>query len=212
MAPGADWTAVRTAFMGSLGVRVRAILALGIVLGLGAVGTMALWSNSAGATSGDFKTGVVDLRVNGVKSYTFSGATGLSMTNMLPGDSRAATLQVQNTLSTLPLIYTMTARTAAGSPALTNFLRMAVFASSAPTNGTTNGLATGSCGGPQLGTAMLQAAATVPVITAAQPLGTTAETNTQNLCFVVTLVPATPLSVQSQTLQSVTLTFNATTT
>ena len=207
-----DSTRFREALTGPLGVRLRAMLAIGIVLGLGAVGTMALWSNSVAATSGDFKTGVVDLRVNAVKEYSFTGATGLTMTNMLPGESRAATLQVQNSLSTLPVSYTMAASTPVGSPALANNLRMTVFASASPTNGTANGLTTGSCTGTQIGTAVLRAGNSVSVVTTAQTLSATAGTNTRALCFVVALVPAAPLSVQSQTLSSITATFTATST
>lgn len=210
-----DLTRVRESVADSLSVRMRAILALGIVLGLGTVGTMALWSDSVVATSGDFKTGVVDLRVNGSKTYAFTGTTGLTMSNMLPGESRAATLKVQNTLSTLPLAYTVAAGTVAGSSPLTNYLQMSVHASASFTNTTSNGLAVGSCAGAQLGSARLAAAGTVSVVSAAQPLGAGAGTaqspSTQDLCFVVALVPSAPLSVQSATQPSITLTFSATT-
>jgi predicted ribosomally synthesized peptide with SipW-like signal peptide len=208
-----DSTRLSEKFFGPMGIRVRAILALGIVLGLGAVGTFALWSNSALATSGDFHTGVVDLQVNGSNNYVFSGAT---MAEMLPGDSRAATLQVQNTLSSLPVSYTMAASTATGSPALTNYLQMTVFASASPTNTSSGGLTTGHCAGTQLGSATLRAANSVPVIIAAQSLtaaaGSTGNPSSQDLCIIVALAANAPLDVQGQTLSAITLTFTATTT
>lgn len=200
-------------FVGPLGTRVRAILALGIVLGLGAVGTLALWSNSAVTTSGDFRTGVVDLQVKGVKDYVFSATTTpFTMTNMLPGESRAATLQVQNTLSTIPVTYTMAARTSAGSPTLANYLRMTVSGSASPTNTTSGGLATGSCGGTQIGSATLSSTSSVPVITAPRPLAAaTATDSVQDLCIVVSLAANTPLSEQSRIVSAIILTFSATT-
>jgi hypothetical protein len=174
---------------------------------------MALWSNTAVATSGNFHTGVVDLRVNGVDTYVFSGATPFTMSSMLPGESRAATLRVENTLSSIPVNYTMAASTASGSPTLADHLRMTVYASASPTNTTSGGLATGHCTGTQLGAATLHAANSVPVITTAQPLAAAAGTpNTQNLCIIVALVPNAPISVQGQTLTAITMTFNATTT
>ncbi|MFJ6098211.1 SipW-dependent-type signal peptide-containing protein [Williamsia muralis] len=210
-----DRTRIQDGLTGSLGVRVRAILALGIVLGLGTVGTMALWSDSAVATSGEFKTGVVEIRVNGAENYIFTGST-FSMAGMRPGESRAATLQVQNSLSTLPVTYTAAASTAIGSPTLANYLRMTVFTGATPTNSTSNGLATGTCAGTQLGTAILRSGASVPVITVPQPLGAAAGTSdkpsSQSLCVIVALVPEAPLSVQNQTQPAITMTFSATST
>jgi hypothetical protein len=160
-------------------------------------------------TSGDFHTGVVNLRVNGVTAYAFSAAT---MTNMLPGESKAATLQVQNTLSTLPVTYTMAASTPAGSPTLANYLHMTVSGSASPTNATSGGLATGSCTGTPLGSATLSSTSSVPVITAPQQLAAASATGSvQDLCIVVALVSNAPLSVQSQTVSAITLTFTATT-
>nr|WP_281504868.1 SipW-dependent-type signal peptide-containing protein [Williamsia sp. DF01-3] len=210
-----DRTRIQKSLTGSLGVRIRAILALGIVLGLGTVGTMALWSDSAVATSGDFKTGVVDLRVNGVEDYTFTGTT-FSMAGMRPGESRAATLQVQNSLSTLPVTYTAAASTATGSPTLANYLRMTVHPGATPTNGTSNGLATGSCPGTQLGSAVLRTGISVPIVTTPQPLGAAGGTpdkpSSQSLCVIVALVSEAPLSVQNQTQPAITMTFSATST
>lgn len=215
MPVGIDRMKMREWLAGPPGVRVRALLALGIVLGLGTVGTMALWSDSAVATSGEFKTGVVEIRVNGAENFTFTGGT-FSMAGMRPGESRAATLQLQNTLSTLPVAYTSAASTATGSPALANHLRLTVFTGATATNGTSNGLATGTCAGTQIGTAILRSGASVPVITVPRPLGAAAGTSdkpsSQSLCVIVALVPEAPLSVQNQTQPAITMTFSATST
>lgn len=200
---------LRSRLTGATGVRVRALLALGMVLGLGAVGTLALWSNSAVATTGTFATGTLDIRVNGIDNYSFTGTSGLTMANMLPGESRAATLQVQNTLSSLPVSYTMAASTPAGSPLLANYIGLKVYSSATPTNAVSNGLNTGSCAGTQVGSATLSATNSVPVITTPQNLAAT--TGTQNLCFVATLDATAPLSIQGQTLAAITLTFTGTT-
>lgn len=216
MPPTLDSAGFMQKFTGPVGVRVRALLALCMVFGIGAVGTLALWSNSAGATSGEFKTGLLDLRVNTVKAYVFTGSPGFNMANMIPGESRAATLAVQNTLSSLPLTYTVSASTPTGSPALANHLELAVFTGTAVANGTSSGLNTGSCSGIRLGGAPLRSAASVSVVTTPQPLGQGVNPGSipsaQDLCIVVTLSPAAPISVQNQTVASITLTFDATST
>ncbi len=185
--------------------RTRAVLSLGLVLGLGVFGTMAVWSDTAKATSGTFSTGTVNLQVNNTKSFPF---TNLTLTGMLPGESRAATLQVQNK-GTIPLTYTMTATTPATSPALAGYLEVTVFPGAAPTNVTTNGMRIGGCAGAPVGQARLTAAGSVNVITGTRSLAGTS--GIDNLCFVTKLVNATPRTVQSQTLNFITFTFSATT-
>jgi len=216
MPAGIDRQVVTEKITGPLGVRIRALLALFMVLGIGSVGTFALWSNSASATSGEFRTGVVDLRGSGVKTYAFTGTTPFTLLNMLPGESRAASLRVQNTLSSLPLTYTVSASVPAGSPALANHLRLAVFSGAALSNGTANGLTTGTCSGTQLGSATLSTAASVVVVNTPQPLdpgpGSTQKPSTQDLCLVVSLAATAPVSVQNQTVPAITVLFDATTT
>ncbi|MEO7077900.1 MAG: SipW-dependent-type signal peptide-containing protein, partial [Rhodococcus sp. (in: high G+C Gram-positive bacteria)] len=144
---------LRRALESLTSTRVRILLTLGIVLGLGTVGTMAAWTDNSTATSGTFSTGTVSLLINNANPYSF---TNLTLASMLPGESRAATLQVQNKGS-IPLKYSMSATTPAGSPALTGFLQVTVFPGALPTNTTTNGMRTGTCTGTQLGQATLAA-------------------------------------------------------
>ncbi len=91
--------------------RVRALLCVGCVLGLGGVSTLASWSDTAAIPTGSFASGTLDLMVDGNLagpggSYTKSA---LSMANMVPGESVSVTLIVQSATGSLPLDYYATA-------------------------------------------------------------------------------------------------------
>jgi predicted ribosomally synthesized peptide with SipW-like signal peptide len=103
--------------------RVRALLSLGMVLGLGAVGTLAAWSTATTTNSGVFTTGTVDLQLNGNNGPVSVGFN--SPLTVLPGKSLAAILLVQNK-SNLDFKYTIDA--AGGAGTLTSSLRMTVIA------------------------------------------------------------------------------------
>ncbi|NKS42595.1 hypothetical protein GS496_19055 [Rhodococcus hoagii] len=65
------------------------------MLGLGSVGTLAAWSDSATATSNEFKTGKIDLKLGpepGVDSYTFSAFNG---SGLMPGSTVQAPLDCE---------------------------------------------------------------------------------------------------------------------
>ncbi|GGF98142.1 hypothetical protein GCM10007304_10150 [Rhodococcoides trifolii] len=86
--------------------RVRALLSLGMVLGLGAVGTLAAWSAAPVTTSGVFTTGVIDIQLNGNQGATSTTPYVFSPTNsVVPGASVAVVLPVQNK-GTVPFTYT----------------------------------------------------------------------------------------------------------
>ena len=79
--------------------RVRAVLALGTVLGLGALGTMAAWTDQSTATSGSFSTGTIDMKLGSstpVDTDPAEFTTTFQMSNMAPGDSQDGTLLVSN--------------------------------------------------------------------------------------------------------------------
>jgi predicted ribosomally synthesized peptide with SipW-like signal peptide len=84
--------------------RVLAVLALGTVLGLGAVGTMAAWTDDSTATS-SFSTGSVSLRLTAtnLKAAAFDD---LTVANLAPGRSIAGRILVRNR-GTLPFSYTL---------------------------------------------------------------------------------------------------------
>ena len=72
--------------------RVRAGLSLGVVLGLGATGTMAAWTDTATAESGLFGAADVELTING-ESPEFAFA---SVEDVMPGQSVAGNLVLAN--------------------------------------------------------------------------------------------------------------------
>lgn len=123
----------------------RAGLTVGIVLGAGAVGTMAAWSDSATATSGTFSAGeveVLDLKINGdAPVHQFVTLNGSSI---LRGESVAGALDVQNT-GTVAFNWSMSAQ-AAGAQELINVLQVGLY-SGAANNGST-------CSGGQIGSTL----------------------------------------------------------
>lgn len=181
------------------GGKPRAIASLGIVLGLGAIGTLAAWSDSATATSGVFSTGSVDLQLNNNQGNpTAYGFATLTKSNMMPGDSVAQTLPVQNKGS-VPFNYTMGATTTTGT--LAGALKVTV------STGTSNG--TVCSGGTNIANGVsLTSGGTTQLITTARPLAAT--TGSETLCFQVTLDPNANVSVQNQSV-STSFNFNATT-
>ncbi|MFJ7720895.1 SipW-dependent-type signal peptide-containing protein, partial [Rhodococcus erythropolis] len=121
--------------------RFRALLALGMVLGVGGVTTLAAWTSSATATSGNITTGSINLQLNTTTQpalTTTLNFTQLGKTGMLPGDSNSAILKVNNVGAgvNLPLKYTITS-TSAG--ALTTYLRMTVSSNGTVANKCTDG-------------------------------------------------------------------------
>lgn len=137
----------------------RAGMTLGVVLGAGAVGTMAAWSDSATATSGTFSVGATEtlqLKVNG-DAPTHQFVT-LKRQSMLRGQSAAGALNIQNT-GTVDFSWSISA-SATGSQELINVLQVGLY------NGQTNDGST--CAGSQIGTT--QAMSSSPVLATSRPL------------------------------------------
>ena len=86
---------------------VRAVLSLGVVFGLGAVGTLAYWTDDATLTGGTFTAGTLDIKLSGADNNPAAFTTDFAMSNMQPGDSKAASVSVQNAGS-LDFTYTAT--------------------------------------------------------------------------------------------------------
>ncbi|MFC9515175.1 SipW-dependent-type signal peptide-containing protein [Nocardiaceae bacterium NPDC056970] len=172
------------------GSRTRAVASLGIVLGLGAIGTLAAWSDTATATSGVFSTGSVDLRLNGdpgnPTAYNFAT---LTKSNMMPGNSVAATLPVQNS-GVAPFTYTMAA--AAATSALAPALLVTV------STGTSNG--TACTGGTAIATDVpMVSGGSANVITTPRTLN---DGGSETLCFQVKVSPSAPTTAQGQTVNA----------
>lgn len=77
--------------------RARAIASLGMVFGLGAVGTMAAWSDTATATTGMFSTNAVNIKMTVNDNRPVYNFVGLKKINMARGATTAGLLTVKNT-------------------------------------------------------------------------------------------------------------------
>lgn len=83
------------------GWHVRAVLSLGIALGLGAVGTMAFWSSTDSVDSGSVTAAQLDVTVNGNLAGAASRdgqvtEVSWAMNQILPGERRAVSFTVAN--------------------------------------------------------------------------------------------------------------------
>ena len=177
--------------------RVRAFLSLGIVLGLGSVGTLAYWTDDATASGATFTSGTIDLLVGGDETDAFD-FSAMGVTNMVPGSTEAQTITVNNNGSA-PFKYTVTsAATNAGAPNLPGALTWRI------TTGTASGADLSRvCSGAVVNTGTgINGSLTS---TGRQVLTTATET----LCFEVTLPTDAPSALQGAT-TTATLTFTAT--
>jgi len=87
--------------------RVRAVLSLGIVLGFGAVGTLAYWTDSATLAGGTFTSGTLDIQLSGADNNPAAFTTNFALTDMAPGNSKAGSVIVEN-VGSLDFNYTAT--------------------------------------------------------------------------------------------------------
>lgn len=84
--------------------RTRAVLSLGVVLSLGAVGTTAYWTDTAAVSTGPVTSGSMDLQVaqttagpwGAVGTGTAYAASHITVANIAPAESYAFTLAVRN--------------------------------------------------------------------------------------------------------------------
>jgi predicted ribosomally synthesized peptide with SipW-like signal peptide len=81
---------------------LRLVLSLGMVVGVGATGTFAAWTDSVTVTGTSISTGTIDLKVNGSDSVV--GYSTMNISNMVPGNTTAGVLTVRNG-GTAPLRY-----------------------------------------------------------------------------------------------------------
>ncbi|WP_229051180.1 SipW-dependent-type signal peptide-containing protein [Aeromicrobium sp. Leaf350] len=100
-------TSRRATRRGLRSVPVRAVLSLGIVAGFGATGTYAYWTDDATVGGGEFLTGTLDVKLSGADNNPAGFATELTLTNMQPGQSKAAVVTVEN-VGTTDFVYSAT--------------------------------------------------------------------------------------------------------
>jgi predicted ribosomally synthesized peptide with SipW-like signal peptide len=175
-----------------------------MVLGLGAVGTLAAWTDQSTATA-TFSAGTLDLKLKMLPDGTLADSvavTSLDMTAMYPGVSKAAMVQASNSGS-LPLTYTLTGSAVAGAAGLGGNLGTSLLVGVYSGGTASNTATTGSCTGTRIGTAdvtLVGSLISVPRALAAA--------STENLCLVVSL-PASAANNLQGTGTTATFTFSA---
>lgn len=180
--------------MSDLSMRVKAILSLGILVGFGAVSTLASWTGEATATS-DISTATVTLAVGATSGTATTASYQMPITgnNLFPGSTSASVVTVKNTGS-ISAPYVFAGRiTGSGSTALGTALNIVV-----KTGATVSGSGSSvTCSG---GTALLtkNAGSQFGSATASRPL---ASGGSETLCVQYSL-PVTA----SNTLQGATTT------
>ncbi|WP_082530751.1 TasA family protein [Aeromicrobium sp. Root344] len=183
-------------------VRVRALLSLGIAVGIGSVGTFASWTDDVTVAGTTFTAGTLDLQVNNVDSYA---TTTLSMSAMVPGTTSAEVLTVKNN-GTVPSKYTLTGGLTGTNAtdynaAAANGLLLTVRLGGAKSGATCTG-------GTALVTDQPLTSTTTTTILAKRPsTALTASGGNEVLCFQVKLSDTAPSSLQGK---AATATFTAT--
>lgn len=195
--------------------RTRALLSLGIILGLTSVSTMAFWTDQAVLNSGPIQSGMLNLQLDGAENIPTS--TKLAITNMIPGESVAATIRVDRASNSIPFTYSASAVTT-NTNGLATALRFKVFTggTAGAVSTTATGIRTQPCSGTQVsgGVDGIAWTSAVTVISnRASALSTTpiqAAVVSENLC-VQAILPDVTAGTGAQSLSTAaTLTFTAT--
>jgi predicted ribosomally synthesized peptide with SipW-like signal peptide len=182
-------------------VRLRALLSLGVALGLGAVGTFAFWTDDVVISGSTFTAGTLDLQVNDSNAYA---TTTLGMSAMVPGNSSAQLLTIKNN-GTAPLKYTMTGGLTGTDAALYNSTATLTLTIRAGGSVAGSGSAATCTGGSSIYSAALtNSTATAIIATRRGPL---VAASTEALCFQVTFDAGASTTLQGKT---ATATFTAT--
>lgn len=174
--------------------RVRALLALGMVLGLGTVSTLAAWTGTATATA-TVGAATIDVQAGSDPSGLSHNFTIPTAGNWYPGMSQAFLVDIKNT-QTVAFAYSLKAGTADTTgptglgAVLTATSSIGAKGTMSATNGVTGGIPTGSCSG---GTANASTPLTgSPIGTG----GTLAGGGVLTLCVVLTLPVGAPSTLQ----------------
>ncbi|QPZ37671.1 SipW-dependent-type signal peptide-containing protein [Paramicrobacterium chengjingii] len=183
--------------------KIRALLSLGMLLGISQVGTLAAWTDSATVSGGGFSSGTLDVAVGDAAADQLTGPGGswthasLSLDGALPGESVARTVTVGNAGS-VPLALDASATIPDGALASTDgsglLLTVSVGGEPVNTGTAATGDRHGVCSG---GVSVLVDA---PLSSAETSLGIdgvrlSPEEET-SLCVSIGLSPAAPNSMQ----------------
>lgn len=183
---------------------LRALLGLGILAPVLAIGSFAFWTDDVAISGTTFTAGVLDLQVNTSDAYVTT-TLGMSGTPMLPGNTSAEVLTVKNN-GTVPLKYTLTG--GLGGTDAAAFNTAAALQLTIVAGGTRSGsgnAATCTGGSTIYGpTALTNVTSTAIIGTRRGPV---AVAGTEALCFQITFDAAAANSLQGKT---ATATFTAT--
>lgn len=169
---------------------VRIVLSLGVVVGLGATGTFAAWTDSVAVTGTSISSGSIDLKVNGLDTVTTF--TSMNVSTMVPGNSTAGVVTVRNSGSA-PLKYYVDAAASNGDG---KGLGAALVAKVTGDGVTTGSSPTVTCAGTAL--AGTGTSFTSNLVTSASPRLLAAGAS-ETLCFQATLPSNAASSLQSAT-------------
>lgn len=185
--------------------RTRALLSLCVLLGFGAVGTGAYWTDSATLATGSVDSGEmhIDLGSN-VKAKPESVSFNLSATGtnaLYPGKSIANTIAVTNNSTVTGLAFTYRVQASATGP-LASALLLTVSRGGSASSGTCSGGTT--LGSPNTAIAGFDQPAGEALTTAA------GGPSSHTICIALKLDPSAGNGLQGQTGTVVTFTFPAT--
>lgn len=180
--------------------RVRAVLCLALVGGLGATTSLAYWTDEVAISGATFTAGTLDLEVDNADPFT--GATVLSMSDMVPGNTSAQVLAVENA-GTAPLKYTLTGGLTGASA--TSYGSAGALRLTIVLNGTKSGSGnTSTCtGGTTIHGPTALTGTTTTSILVKRPAAPLASGATESLCFQITFDSAAPSGLQGLAVNAV---------
>ncbi|MGG7103195.1 hypothetical protein [Rhodococcus sp. 24CO] len=171
-------------FSGARSTRIRALLSLGMVLGVGTLTTMAAWGATATSTSGDFSAGTVNIVASSTDVTEGDNITiNLSSSAMTSATAVTQSLTVRNT-GTLSTSVNITAQSPVSTPPS--------FAAALKISAYLGGISTGSsCTGTaqKAELSLVGGGSTTTLLIAPVTLGAGASST---LCVKMTLVAGTP--------------------
>lgn len=177
-------------------VRIRALLCLGLLGGLTAVGSYAFWTDDVTISGTTFTAGTLDLQVNSLDAYATT-TLGMSGTPMVPGNTSAEVLTVNNN-GNVPLKYTLVGGltgTDAATYSSGAVLKLTVVAGGSRSG--TGNAATCTGGSTIYGpTALTNVTSTAIIGTRRGPI---AAAGTEALCFQITFDATAASSFQGKT-------------
>lgn len=188
-----------TRFKAVTSARIRAVLSLGIVLGLTSVSTLAYWTDEAQMTTGTIQAGSLDMLIN--NNLPGQGGTwansAMTASNMIPGDSFAFTVPIQRAPNTAAFAVTATG-TASGE--LAPHLRWSIHEGTAGTSttNTATGIRSNTCSGTQLSSNVALSGTAATLIPAANAVNLGGTTFSKNLCIRVSMPTDTGNAAQSK--------------